>query len=67
MNENRLFSTEEVALNKDLSHYYLLFCAINSQLKRNDAALIAATKGNSIIKNSSILLYQMAIKSRINA
>lgn len=32
-----------------LSKYYLLFCAINSQLKNNSGALIAAKKANSIV------------------
>jgi hypothetical protein len=53
-------------MNRELAQYYLLFCAINSQLKRNDAALIAAKKGNFLLKNSSIVLAKLASKSRVN-
>lgn len=56
---------EEVAINRELAKYYLLFCAINSQLKRNDAALIAAKKGNMLLRNSSIVLAKLAAKSRM--
>lgn len=56
---------EEVAINRELAKYYLLFCAINSQLKRNDAALIAAKKGNMLLRNSSVVLAKLAAKSRV--
>lgn len=53
-------------MNRELAQYYLLYCAINSQLKRNDAALIAAKKGNYLLKNSSIALAKLSSKARIN-
>lgn len=34
-----------------LVKYYLLYCAINSQLKNNQGALIAAKKASEISKN----------------
>ena len=60
-----MIAVEEVIRNRDLAKYYLLYCAINSQLKRNDAALVAAKKGNYLLKNSSVILAKLASKSRI--
>lgn len=51
-------------MKRSLAQYYLLFCAINSQLKRNDAALIAAKKANSLLRNSSASLARLALKAR---
>jgi len=54
-----------VGIKRSLAQYYLLFCAINSQLKRNDAALIAAKKANSMLRISSSILARMAVKARM--
>jgi len=56
---------EGVGIKRSLAQYYLLFCAINSQLKRNDAALIAAKKANSMLRISSSILARMAVKARM--
>ena len=57
--------SEGINLRSSLSHYYLLFCAVNSQLKRNDAALIAAKNGNSQLKNNAGSMLRLVSKSRM--
>ena len=44
-------------LRSQLTLYYLLYCAISSQLKRNDGALVAAKRANSLIKENSMIFY----------
>ena len=54
----------ELAQTKNrLAHYYLLFCAINSQLKLHDAALIAAKKSNQLFRDSARDLLHVAAKT----
>lgn len=47
---------ENIVLRDKIIHYYLLFCAINSQLKLNDGALIAAKRAHSMIQLNSQML-----------
>lgn len=51
-NESGLISIENIGKKTSLATYYMLFCAINSQLKNNSAALIAAKKSNVILRNT---------------
>ena len=39
-------SLRKAAAYQCIAKYYLLFCAMTSQLKNNDSALISAKKGN---------------------
>lgn len=61
-----MITAEQIQTRSELAHYYLLFCAINSQLKNNDAALIAAKKAYFMVKNNAEELAEVATKSKIN-
>ena len=63
--DSGLILIENIHLRQLQVRYYLLFCAINSQLKHNEGALTAATKGNSLLKTNSSHLHRFALKSRI--
>jgi hypothetical protein len=52
-------------LTSELALYYLRFCAVNSQLKRHDAALISAKKASALLRISVQQLMRMAEASHL--
>jgi hypothetical protein len=56
--------TEQLKLSNSQARYYLLYCAVNSQLKHNEGALVAARKANQILRNNSQLLHRLASLAR---
>lgn len=56
---------ENIALRDKIIQYYLLFCAINSQLKLNDGALIAAKRAHSMVQLNSQMLQNIASSSQV--
>ena len=62
--EHSLLLPQLVHTKTTLAHYYLLFTAINSQLKRNDAALVAARRAHLLLKQSCHELHTLANKPK---
>ena len=60
--EDGLILRDNMEVRSKLTHYYLLFCAVNSQLKRNEGALIAAKRANNLLTENSLILYRLAKK-----